>query len=132
MGWYSSRVSELNDLMNRASEGAADTVKRALSDGIKKAGNAADNALASLVDASERVSAGNLGTQRKWRDCCATAKADISRAFGDAAKDHVLTPALQLFWYQALAHEMAFFDTLSQVRTPQLHDDLLVHQDVLN
>ncbi|AKQ66820.1 hypothetical protein A176_003732 [Myxococcus hansupus] len=132
MSWYSGRVSELNDLMNRASEGAADSVTRALRDGISKVGTAANSALDFLFDASERASASNLGTQRKWRDRCVTAQADISRAFGDAAKDHPLTPALQLFWYQALAHEMAFFDALSQVSTPQLHDDLLVHQDLLN
>ncbi|MGE6757733.1 hypothetical protein ACQKGO_06990 [Corallococcus interemptor] len=132
MGWYSSRVSELNEQLNRASEGAPDTVKRALSDAIVKVGNAADQALSAMLDASERTSAGNLGTQRKWQERCATATADISRAFGDAAKDHMLPPALQLFWYQALEHEMAFFDSLAKVPTPQLHDDLLVHQDLLN
>lgn len=132
MGWYSSRVSELNERLARASEGAPDTVKRALSDAIVKVGNAADYALSAMLDASERTSAGNLGTQRKWQERCAAATADISRAFGDAAKDHMLSPALQLFWYQALEHEMAFFDTLAKVQTPQLHDDLLVHQDLLN
>lgn len=132
MGWYSSRVSELNERLNRASEGAPDTVKRALSDAIVKVGNAADQALSAMLDASERTSAGNLGTQRKWQERCATATADISRAFGDAAKDHMLSPALQLFWYQALEHEMVFFDSLAKVQTPQLHDDLLVHQDLLN
>ncbi|MBN8228334.1 hypothetical protein JYK02_12560 [Corallococcus macrosporus] len=126
MGWYSSRVSELNEQLNRASEGAPDTVKRALSDAIVKVGNAADQALSAMLDASERTSAGNLGTPRKWQERCATATADISRAFGDAAKDHMLSPALQLFWYQALEHEMAFFDSLAKVQTPQLHDDLLV------
>ncbi|WP_375757330.1 hypothetical protein [Corallococcus exercitus] len=128
MGWYSSRVSELNERLNRASEGAPDTVKRALSDAIVKVGNAADQALSAMLDAS----AGNLGTQRKWQERCATATADISRAFGDAAKDNMLSPALQLFWYQALEHEMAFFDSLAKVQTPQLHGDLLVHQDLLN
>ncbi|NVJ26025.1 hypothetical protein HUW62_32865 [Myxococcus sp. AM011] len=132
MGWYSSRVSELNERLTRASEGAADPVKRALSDAIVKVGNVADQALTAMLDASERTSAGNLGTQRKWQERCATATADISRAFGDAAKDNMLTPALQLFWYQALEHEMAFFDALAKVQTPQLHDDLLVHQDLLN
>ncbi|WP_426745687.1 hypothetical protein VZQ01_33730 [Myxococcus faecalis] len=132
MGGYSSRVAELQDQMTRAAEGAPDTVKRALAEGLKRAGRAAEDALSALLDASERASAGNLGTWRKWQDRCATARAEISRAFGDAAKDHLLTPPLQLFWYQALEHEMAFFDSLAKVQTPQLHDDLLVHQDVLN
>jgi hypothetical protein len=132
MAWYGSRVSELNDLMSRAAEGADDKVRRALSDGIAKVGSAADTALSAMLDDSERASAGNLGTQRRWSDRCATAKADISRCFGDAAKDNLLTPPLQLFWYQALEHEMAFFESLSKVPTPQLHDDLLVHQDQLN
>jgi hypothetical protein len=132
MAWYGSRTSELNDLLNRANEGAPDQVRRALTSGIANATKAAEGALGALADYAERVSAGNLGTQRKWEDRCRSAITDISRCFGDAAKDHTLTPAQQLFWYQALAHEEAFFEKLSKVRTPQLHDDLLVHQDTLN
>jgi hypothetical protein len=100
--------------------------------GIASASAAAGNALASLCDYAERASPGNLGTQRKWEERCTTARAEISRCFGDAAKDFPLTPPLQLFWYQALEHEIAFFERLGKLRTPQLHDDLLVHQDTLN
>ncbi|MBI4566522.1 MAG: hypothetical protein HY716_17730 [Planctomycetes bacterium] len=132
MGWYDGRISELNDLFTRASEGISDSARRALTECIAKVGSVSDAALSALVDFSERASAGNLGTARKWEDRCAAVKADVSRLFGDAAKDQMLPPALQLFWYQAIEHEMKFWETLGKVRTPQLHDDLLVHQDVLN
>jgi hypothetical protein len=132
MGWYGNRAAELNDRLRSAAEGAPDPMRRALESGIAGVVAAADSALDALADYAERASAGNLGTQRRWKDRCATAKADLSRCFGDAAKDHALTPPLQLFWYQALEHETAFFDKLGDLPTPQLHDDLLVHQDLLN
>lgn len=129
---YDTRTNELNELFKAASEGATDVVKRAFENAIKNAGNEAKSAFEAMIDFSEKASAGNLGTQRKWQDRCETAKANISKAYADIAKDHVMTPAMQLFCYQSMEHEMKLFDSLKTVPTPQLHDDLLVHQDVLN
>ena len=129
---YRNRVSELNTLLSAASEDAAASSITALASGIRNLENLGEQTYSALVDHIERASATNLGTQRRWEDTIASAKADISRLFGDTAKDHELSAPLQLFWYQALEHEMALLDGLAKIKTPQFHDDLLVHQDTLN
>src|SRR5262245_41281460 len=120
MGWYDARTSELKEMLKNAAEGMAENVRRTFENATNSAGSEASSALESMIDFSERASTGNLGTARRWQDRCDTAKSNISRTFGDAAKDNMMPPAMQLFFYKALEHELAFFDTLKQLPTPQL------------
>jgi len=53
---------------------------------------------------------------------------EIDRTFGDSVKDVMLPSSLQAFWANTVKTERNFFNTLSDVRTPQYIEDLLTHQ----
>jgi hypothetical protein len=132
MATYSSRITELRDLMTQATAGADERVVRALTQCIDRYNDMRQRALDDLVDFIAKASIGNVGTQAKWESRINSVRAEYNRLFGDAVKDIALPPPVQLFWFAALQAEETFFERLSKVNTPQLLDDILKHQDGLS
>jgi hypothetical protein len=132
MATYGARITELRDLMRQACTGVEERVVRALSQCIDRYSDIRQRALDDLVDYIAKASAGNVGTQAKWESRISSVRADVNRLFGDSVKDMMLPPPVQLFWFAALQAEETFFEQLSKVKTAQLLDDILKHQDGLS
>ncbi|MEE8525163.1 MAG: hypothetical protein V3T72_14595, partial [Thermoanaerobaculia bacterium] len=132
MANYGNRPAELAKYLADVSEGVDERIVAKLGACIKTWGDKREDHLEALVDFTYRASAGNLGTPKKWDQRVTAARGEVSRLFGDAVKDLMLPPPLQLFWFAALTAEDEFFETLGEVETAQLLDGLLKHQDVLS
>lgn len=132
MATYGNRITELRDLLKQATTGADERIVKTLTTCIDKYSDLRQRALDDLVDFIARASAGNLGTQARWESRIASVRAEYNRLFGDSVKDLMLPPPVQLFWFAALQAEDAFFERLAKVKTPQLLDDILKHQDGLS
>lgn len=132
MATYGGRPGELRDLLTQAAAGADDRVRTALVQCIDRYADLRQRALDDLVDIIAKASAGNLGTEAKWDARVNGFRAEYNRLFGDAVKDLMLPPPLQLFWASALQAEEAFFEPFLDMKTPQLLDAILKHQDGLS
>jgi archaellum component FlaC len=129
---YGYRISELRDLLAQAPAPANNRVTENLSDCINRYADLRQRALDDLVDFMAKASFSNLGTQSKWQSRISRLRSDCKDLFASAVRDVMLPPAHQLFWSAALDAEEKFFDSLSNIKTPQLMDDLLTHQDGLS
>lgn len=133
MATYGNRPGELAQLLKSATpEGTDERITRKLGDCVKAWGDKREDHLEALADFAERASAGNLGTAKKWQDRIKAARGEVSSMFADAVDDLMLPAPLQLFWFATVTAEDKFFESLGAVGTPQLYDDLLVHQDTLS
>jgi hypothetical protein len=132
MSTYGNRITELRSLMQQATTGTDEPVIRALTDCITRYADVRQRALDDLVSYIERTSMGNLGTASKWQSRIKDVRSECGRLFGDSVKDLMLPPPVQLFWFAAVQAEDKFFESLATVRTPQLIEDIIRHQDGLS
>ena len=132
MATYGARPGELRELLSQAAAGADERVRTALTQCIDRYVDLRQRALDDLVDIVTKASAGNLGPAPRWDARVNTLRAEYNRLFGDAVKDLMLPPPLQLFWGTALQAEESFFEPLTVMETPAILDDMLKHQDGLS
>jgi hypothetical protein len=131
MATYGSRISELRELLTQAATGVDERVVRDHVQYIDRYGDMRQRALDDLVDFIAKASIGNVGTQSKWELRISAVRGDYTKLYAEVT-DRVLPPPVQLFWFAAIQAEETFFERLSKVKTAQLLDDLLKHQDGLS
>jgi hypothetical protein len=128
MGNFDARLNELKEQLKTAAVTADAATTKKIEEAVVKWGEDREILLMDLIALIDQASATNMKTDEKWLARITTAKQALATRFGDAVKDMMLNPGLQLFWGKALQDENAFIASLSTVSTPRVVDQLNAHQ----